>query len=440
MSDRRSAANDPAPSGGEPQDLAPKVAMVVYGDLTHDSRVQREATTLVEAGYRLTIYCVNAPAGGVPGLDPRVKVVIQPVGAGGVAPGDSSAQPGGLREGRMRRAVGRMRWLVGYGRSLRSWGDLVVRSAGSIDIWHAHDFAGLVAIAHAVDGRSALVYDVHDLFVETGSAVRLPSLARMLLKRYERYLVRRVDLAVAVNQEIARVFSARCHPRALIVVHNCPPKWIREVDDGDLIRRTIGLDAATRVALYHGLFGANRGIERMCEMILEPGLEDLHLVLLGYGPMLATLDGLAREPRFERRIHILPAVAPSELLAWVESADVGLMPMPRTTLNLVLSTPNKLFECLASGVPVVVSDFPAVRRIVIDDPLGPLGATCDPDQVASIGTAVRELLELDPAAMAALRARCAEAALERWNWEVEGARLATAYAELAVDRAAPTAR
>ena len=129
-------------------------------------------------------------------------------------------------------------------------------------------------------------------------------------------------------------------------------------------------------------------------------------MLLGAGQDRERLAQLATEPRFGGRIHLLEPVPPSDLLPWVASADVGAMPMPPATLNLFLSTPNKLFECLAAGVPVVVSDFPVVRRIVVDDPDGPLGRTCDPTSAGDVARALRSIVGLDPSAAADLRRRC----------------------------------
>ena len=84
--------------------------------------------------------------------------------------------------------------------------------------------------------------------------------------------------------------------------------------------------------------------------------------------------------------------------------------MQRTSRNLYLSTPNKLFECLAAGTPVVVSDFPAMRRIVLDDPFGPLGTVCNPSLVPDIARALRDILEIAPSAKDELRRRCSAAA------------------------------
>jgi glycosyltransferase involved in cell wall biosynthesis len=300
-----------------------------------------------------------------------------------------------------------------------------------MDVWHVHDFAGLVAIGGSLGPGPRLVYDVHDIFVETGTGSRLPGVVRSAVRRYERRLVRRTDLVVAVNQPLADIVAARTHPRAIVVVHNCPPRWTPPDQRPDTIRDAARIPASAPVILYHGLLSANRGIDRLTEAILEPGLEDAHLALLGYGSLAADLADLATRPPFDGRVHVLEAVPPAELLGWVASADVGSLAMPRASLNLYISTPNKLFECLAAGTPVVVSDFPAVRDIVLADPEAPLGAVCDPADAADVARAIRGILALDPAGREALRRRCLDAALLRWNWETEVSRLIAAYANLA---------
>jgi len=127
-------------------------------------------------------------------------------------------------------------------------------------------------------------------------------------------------------------------------------------------------------------------------------------------------------------------VPPDDVVDWIAGADVAAMPIQPSSLNHLLSTPNKLFESFAAGVPVVSSDAPVRHRIVIDDPDGPLGAVCDPERPASIAAAIRSILDLPQAARADLRARCLRAAMERWNWETESARLLDVYRGLATSR------
>ena len=161
-----------------------------------------------------------------------------------------------------------------------------------------------------------------------------------------------------------------------------------------------------------------------------PGLERAHLVLLGFGTAKDAFARSAEDGAWSGRVHVLDAVAPTDLPARIASADVGAMPIQASTLNHYLSTPNKLFESIGAGVPVVTSDFPTMRAIV-DDPAGPLGAVCRPAQVDDVARALREVLTMDPVAHAAMRARCLAAADERWNWEVQSAALCGLYCELA---------
>ncbi len=182
--------------------------------------------------------------------------------------------------------------------------------------------------------------------------------------------------------------------------------------------------------LYHGGLTVHRGVEQLMEAMLAGFLEDVHLVLMGFGEKRGEYESAARSARWRGRVHVLDPVPPSLLLPWVASADVGLMPNPGLTLNDRFSSPNKLFECLATGTPVVASDFPTMRRIVIDNPGGPLGAVCDPTSAFAIADAIRSIVRLDAVDMDALRARCLRAAAERWNWEQEAKALLSVYSEI----------
>jgi glycosyltransferase involved in cell wall biosynthesis len=411
---------------------ARRVAMVIYGDVSYDSRVQKEANSLVQAGHEVTIFCLDGSPETMRMVDPRVEVRRVPVrGRRGLPHAPS---PFLQSTGRLARPVARVRWLGVYVRNLVSWGRAVRRLASGYDTWHVHDFTGLVAAWIARPVQVALVYDVHDLFLETGTGARLPRSMRWAVRRLERRLVRRADLVVTVNDGLADRFRALVRPGRLQVVHNCAASWTAPDPRPTLIRDALGLGGDEPVLLYHGILDRARGLEMLFEAVLDPNLRRAHLVLLGAGHDRERLAQLAMEPRFGGRVHLLDPVPPSDLLPWVASADVGAMPMPPATLNLFLSTPNKLFECLAAGVPVVVSDFPVVRRIVVDDPDGPLGRTCDPTSAGDVARALHEIVGLDASAAAELRGRCERAARERWNWEKQVAPMLEAYGRLPLRR------
>ena len=199
--------------------------------------------------------------------------------------------------------------------------------------------------------------------------------------------------------------------------------------DIDLIRAAAGIPASQPVVLYHGIFAPLRGLRRDHHALQDDGLEDVHAVFLGYGELRGELDLAAADPANGGRVHVLEAVPPASLLPWVASSDIAVMPIQPDTLNGYLSTPNKLFEAIAAGVPVVTSDFPAMAGIVLTGDSGPIGEVCDPTDPRAIAKALRRILSLSAPEREALKARC-RAAARRWNWETESVVLTSTYDRL----------
>jgi glycosyltransferase involved in cell wall biosynthesis len=189
------------------------------------------------------------------------------------------------------------------------------------------------------------------------------------------------------------------------------------------IHAALELEPATRVVLYQGGFSRDRGIEQLIEAIdAVPGAV---LVLLGYGYLEDELRD--RAAASAGRVRILPAVPPTELLDWVASADVVAMPIQPTTLNHRLTTPNKLFEAMAAGVPVVASDLPGMAPTVRETGCG---LVCDPTDPEAVAAAIRAILDASPEDRAAYRARALGAAHVTYNWESQVSLLLDEYGRL----------
>lgn len=460
--------------------------MFVLNDCTTDARVLREAATLVAAGHGVTIMArPRDPAATAGETEERdgftiVRVPVPwgwrrtwtwfrspwrarshwqtAVGAGLHHPPGGWLRAAGLIAGAglalpwvafrvathlawraWRRARGRtwltggdsLDWILSWRLAVLGWAAPAAAAAPLADVYHGHDLTGLPAAIRAAgrnDGR--VVYDSHEIFMESGANARRPRIVRWLFGRMERGLAARADALVTVNDALAAELGRRLRPRRTVVLHNCPARWDPPAERPDHLRRATGIPAGEPIALYHGGFSPHRGLEELAAAILEPGMERVHAAFLGYGSMRPWLDAATADPRYGGRLHVLDAVPPADLVEWVAGADVGVMPIRAATLNHRLSTPNKLFECLAAGVPVVASDFPDMRRIVLDDPDGPLGAVCDPASPPAIARAIRQIVELPADSAADLRRRCLTAAHDRWNWETESARLVALYADL----------
>jgi glycosyltransferase involved in cell wall biosynthesis len=332
---------------------------------------------------------------------------------------------------------GNLDWLMRVRYRWVGWAGVAVAAAPDADFWHGHDLNGLVAAmrGHARNG-APVIYDSHEVLLESSTYVTRPRWTALVLRRIERRWVRRCAALVTVNDGVARELVRRYRPRRTVVVHNCPIAERTEVvvrEPVDRLRAMTGIPAAAPIAIYHGLLVAHRGVEQLAEALLRPELKDVHGVLLGYGAMRDEYEALARTAQFEGRLHVVEAVSPYELVAILRTASVALMPIQASTLNHYLSTPNKLFEALAAGLPVVASDFPAMRAILLDPRYGPLGCVCNPNDVVAIASAIRSLLDLPQGEQRAMRSRARAAVRDRWNWQSESRRLVDLYRSVSTE-------
>jgi glycosyltransferase involved in cell wall biosynthesis len=104
-----------------------------------------------------------------------------------------------------------------------------------------------------------------------------------------------------------------------------------------------------------------------------------------------------------------------------------LMAIQPTTLNHRYTTPQKLWEAIATGIPVVASDLPGMAEVVRE--VG-CGVVCDPTDPGAIAAAIEGLLALPPEERAEMRARTLAAAHDRYNWRAQAEVLLAAHERL----------
>ncbi len=112
--------------------------------------------------------------------------------------------------------------------------------------------------------------------------------------------------------------------------------------------------------------------------------QDVVLVILGDGQLASVLKRRAKAPAVAGRVHFHAAVPQRELLSLTMAADAGVIPYQATCLNNYLCTPNKLFEFIAAGVPLLASDLPEIRRFVAEGQIGLVGAMDSPGKIARL--------------------------------------------------------
>ncbi len=456
-----------------------RVAIVAANTFEYESRLLKTASTLAGDGHTVTVVAFAGP--GLPAvaslgdrvelrrvtLDRRIGTGLRPLPASirslvlrasGLGP-DAEALPVGPAHGadRLRAPLRRGLEILATIRRGDAWAAAVAAAAPHAEIVHAK---ALIALPVARDaarltaGRGGrFVYDVADLHSESARLVKLPGVVRAAIRRRERGLVRAAAGVLAATPSMAAEIVRRFGVARPVVLLNCPPAWHPATPGlvpSDRLRRAV--DAALRagptrptggtapaatnaagprprpIVLYQGAFRVDQGIEELVAAADDPGLiaAGAVVVFLGFGLLAPWLAGeAARRPD---RMVVLPAVPEDELLDWTAGADVAFVGAPPRTLNQRLTLPNKLFQALMAGVPIVVGAGTEHCRLAEADGVG---RCCDVDSPRSIAAAIGELLALPPADRDALRRRCRSTALDRYSWEVARVGLLDLYRRLA---------
>ncbi|MBA3771249.1 MAG: glycosyltransferase [Ramlibacter sp.] len=398
-------------------------AVMLTKDRQVDRRILLQADSLQAAGWQVTIIAMPQDAGARE-HDPRV-VRLHPQQA-----------PSAQRERlvlNLYRAVGRH--VVADGpvmRALRAFAWRYVVNQETLflklfepaiaqhpaDVYVAHDLPLLPVALHGRRLHGAkVVYDSHELFTEQ----EFSASEKRMWRAIEERAIRQCDAVMTVNASVAHELTTRYGLAHVHVVYNAE----RPRPSGLRTRRfheRLGLEADDLVLLMQGGLTVGRNLEQLVAAFTQVRNPQVHLVVLGDGMLTGVLQQRVRADGTGARVHLLPAVPQDELLAWTEAADAGVIPYLATCLNNYYSTPNKLFEFIAAGVPILGSDLPEIRRIIEGNGIGRVADLGDEARIA----AAIDAFFADFQALASWKSAVL-ATRETVNWQTEGRKVVKVF-------------
>lgn len=241
--------------------------------------------------------------------------------------------------------------------------------------------------------------------------VRNPAIARLI----ERWVVARVDaILVVVEESRDRLAAMGVPPERIVLVCNTPP-----LARLDTRRATRTADRAAPLrAVYLGRVEEQRGIATLLDAVsqLRAGGVPVALTIYGDGKDFALYRARAHALGLDPPSVVFRGQVPNDLaLAELAEADVGIIPHWRDE-QFDTTLPNKIFDYMAAGLPVVTSDATPLRRIVETTDCGRVFRDRD---AAGLARALGELRDIAVRRAAGARGRAAVVSTYHWERDVE---------------------
>ena len=152
--------------------------------------------------------------------------------------------------------------------------------------------------------------------------------------------------------------------------------------------------------------------------------EQISIVLIGDGPLRKQLEEHASICGVSNRLTVTGSVQPEQILVLLRRATLAVVLITSEYPSYHLALPNKFFEAIAAGLPVVVSPVPELKRLVEQYEIG---VVCDPHDSRSIAEAILTVSDSDN--LNRMRENVRRAS-DDMNWEVEEHKLITLYTEV----------
>ena len=317
-----------------------KIILLVTSDIIADQRVHRTASTLVDAGH--TVITIGRRIKKTPkNFERPYKVYLfrLPFNKGPF-----------------------------FYACYNIWASFYLLFA-RFDLIHANDLDTLLAARKICWLKSKpLIYDSHELFTE------VPELLNRRTRKFWLWLERRLIKGVKHCSTVSNGVAAELEKRYRIsctVIRNVP-----------LSKELVSNPSSSKTILYQGALNLGRGLEKLIESM--QWLSECKLIIVGTGLLEKSLVTKASKLGLQKRINFMGRVPLDELHSITCTANLGVSLEEDMGLNYRLALPNKLFDYMQAGLPVLTSNLPEMSAVVSEYNIGEtIESNCTSEQLAN---------------------------------------------------------
>lgn len=244
------------------------------------------------------------------------------------------------------------------------------------DIFHSNDLDTLLANRWASKLRGKpLIYDSHEYFTGVPEIQNRPKVKKAW-ETIEKSIFPKLKYIFTVNQSIADLYR---------IQYNKEVRVIRNVPTNDYLKKTksrtdLGMPFDKKIVLVQGTgINVDRGIEELLDAISL--MEGTILYIVGSGDVLEQLKNKSQSEELKGKVIFIGKLPYNEMMQYTFNADVGVTLDKDTNINYRFSLPNKIFDYIKAGLPVLSSDLVELKKIINQYEIGVITSDHSPKEI-----------------------------------------------------------
>ncbi|TAJ12712.1 glycosyltransferase [Marinilabiliaceae bacterium JC017] len=226
--------------------------------------------------------------------------------------------------------------------------------------------------------KRPVVFDSHEYFPEVPELHDRPFI-KNIWKTLDRLFIKRIDAGITVCQSIARIYKEK---------YNIPFEVVRNLPLANRSNQTaMRKNNKVFTLIYQGALNVGRGLEQSIRAMQL--IDNAQLIIIGDGDITDQLKQLVIDLKLQEKVLFTGKLPFEQLPAYTQSADLGLSLLENRGLNYYYALPNRIFDFIQAGLPILAIDFPEISRVVKKYNVGNCISSMDPTEIATAVNAIR---------------------------------------------------